>query len=182
MAYTFTPISSNYLTTTAATVTLTIPSGYSDYRIHILSKSNGAVGNTNFTITPTGLGNWQDQSAVSVTNAGTGTTTAFAPGSGSSFIVRSSSNGSSVTNDFGSSIIEFYNLSRQLTGSVAYVTGFYYAGASNQTGGSTLPSALAWGSLGTGSTGAAVTSLLLTPASGSFIAGSRFDIYGILRA
>lgn len=176
MAYTFTPISTNTLSTTAATVTLTIPNGYSDYRVHILAKSNGAVGASSFTMTCSN--NWNASYALGTSNASTGTTTANNTATALTITLPSSNNGSNVTNNFASAVIEFQNLTKRI--SIGTVSGFFFSGASNQSSGATIPATNAWGNIQ--GSGVAVNSIVLTPASGSFIAGCRFDIYGILSA
>jgi hypothetical protein len=161
MALTYTPIASTILSTAAANVTFTsIPGTFTDLVVRYSMRTNQAA------LTSTVV--------MTINGAATGNTIQFVA--------------NTPTNNTAGNILSaatgFAQASNVFAGGFIYLK--VYASATQQTGlpetgGDAAGYTLHWSGTRQ-STPATITSFTLTPASGSFVTYSRFDLYGTLKA
>lgn len=171
MATTYTAIASQILSTTAASVTFSsIPGTYTDLVLKVSSRTNGATTSQSVTINFNGSVTGYSLTWI-VADGGTTPASARYSSIGQSYPFYSDS-ASATTNTFGSADIYIPNYTAAINKAISSIS----ATENNATGSGTAY-LHATGSLWQNT--AAITSIVLAPGAGSFISGSRFDLYGI---
>ena len=170
--YTHIPISTNTLSTTAASVTLTIPaSTYDDVNIKCTVRTNGAVGAGTLSIT---FGNGSVinyKNYIATTNASTGTMSGGST-TGTPGVLTNGIPGTTYSNN-SFTALDMYLPNYNYTDS--FPRALQSFGATNDTTNTTM---VAFQSA-VQPAASALTTITLTPGTGSFVAGCRFDVFGI---
>lgn len=161
-------ISTTKLNANASSVTIAVPSGYTDMRLLVSARDNttGDAGGNYYTITFNGTGT---------------TSTIYLQGNGSSTNSSTLSNlaGISTTNASGSTPSTFCNDEIYIPDYSASGAKSYFVDTVTERNGTSAYATIVCG-LWSGS--GAVTSITLTPASfGSFVADSTFTLYGVTK-